>query len=254
MPNIIFVSIVGFALAALCLLYRLCAWLFGSKGGNEGFIANAKPSLLWFDVSQCVSRWFFKFYNRFEIHNYELVPKDKQFVTVANHASNLDGFIIGGAVRSPVYIMVKKEAFDNPIQGFYLRKVLCFPVDRSKVDMKAIKYAMKVIDNGWRLGLFPEGTRNREGKVSEFKSGAIKLALKKKLPIIPAYIKNSHKLVPGKVAIKPVKLEVYFLPPIDTKAELAAGKNEADILDMLYERICTKGTEVMGYDVRASAR
>lgn len=236
------------------VIYRCLRFLFGKKGGNEAEIAEARPSFVWYDVSQCLSRWFFAIYNRMSINNYEKVPQTGQFVTVANHASIFDGFIMGGAVRRPLFIMVKKEAFDNPIKGWYLRKVLCFPVDRSKVDATAIKTAMKVLNDGYNLGLFPEGTRNRYGKVSEFKPGAIKFALKKKLPIIPAYIANSHNLTPpGTVFPRPAKMSVHFLDPIDTKAELEAGKTEDDILKMLYDRICTKGTEVMGFDVRETA-
>jgi 1-acyl-sn-glycerol-3-phosphate acyltransferase len=150
--------------------------------------------------------------------------------------------------------MVKKEAFDNPFKGWYLRKVLCFPVDRSKVDAKAIKTAMKVLNDGYSLGIFPEGTRNRSGKVGEFKSGAIKFALKKKIPILPAYIANSHNLTPpGAVLPRPATMSVHFLDLLDTKALLEEGKTEQDILNMLYERICAKGTEVMGYDVRETA-
>ncbi len=235
----------------LYLIYRCIRYIAGSTGGNEGLIAETTPSFIWYNVSQAFSRWFFRIYNRMKIYNYELVPVEQQFVTVANHASIWDGFIMGGAVRVPLFIMVKKEAFDNPLKGFYLRKVLCFPVDRAKVDATAIKTAMKVLNDGHRLGLFPEGTRNREGKVGQFKSGAIKFALKKKLPIVPAYIANSHLLTPpGTVFPRPAKMSVHFLEPIDTRAELEAGKDEEQILSMLYERICAKGSEVMGYDVR----
>ncbi|HAE40929.1 MAG TPA: hypothetical protein DCG57_20200 [Candidatus Riflebacteria bacterium] len=233
------------------LLYRSIKYLGGTKGGNEGKIANATPSFIWFNVSQCLSRWFFRIYNGMKIYNYERVPKNMQFVTVANHASIWDGFIMGGAVRLPLFIMVKKEAFDNPIKGWYLRKVLCFPVDRSKVDATAIKHALKLLGDGYNIGLFPEGTRNRDGKISPFKSGAIKFALRKKLPILPAYIANSHLLTPpGTDLPHPARMSVHFLDVIDTKAELEAGKNEDQVLQMLYDRICDKGSEVMGYDVR----
>ncbi len=241
-------------LAAIFLAWvvlRCIRYITGSTGGNEGHIAETHPSFIWFNISQAFSRWFFRIYNGMKIYNYELVPVHEQFVTVANHASIWDGFIMGGAVRVPLFIMVKKEAFENPFKGFYLRKVLCFPVDRSKVDATAIKTAMKLLNEGHRLGLFPEGTRNRDGKVSRFKPGAIKFALKKKLPIVPAYIANSHLLTPpGTVLPRPAKMSVHFLEPIDTKAELEAGKDEEQILEMLYQRICDKGSEVMGYDVR----
>ena len=233
------------------LLYRCVRFITGPLGGNEGRLAETRPSFVWFNITQACSRWFFRIYNGMKIYNYELVPVKEQFVTVANHASIWDGFIMGGAVRVPLFIMVKKEAFDNPFKGFFLRKVLCFPVDRSKVDATAIKTAMKLLNDGQRLGLFPEGTRNRVGKVSQFKSGAIKFALKKQLPIVPAFIANSHLLTPpGTILPRPAKMSVHFLEPIDTKAELEAGKDEEQILAMLYKRICDKGTEVMGYDVR----
>ncbi|MEW6711718.1 MAG: 1-acylglycerol-3-phosphate O-acyltransferase [Candidatus Riflebacteria bacterium] len=234
------------------VVYRCLRFLLGGQGGNDlPNIADAKPSFVWYDISQMVSRWLFAIYNRMTIHNYEKVPQTGQFVTVANHGSILDGFIMGGAVRRPLFIMVKKEAFDNPIKGWYLRKVLCFPVDRSKVDATAIKTAMKILNDGYNLGLFPEGTRNRHGRVSEFKHGAIKFAIKKKIPIIPTYIANSHNLTPPNTLFpRPAKMSVHFLDPIDTRAELEAGRTEEDILQMLYDRICTKGSEVMGYDVR----
>ena len=49
---------------------------------------------------------------------------------------------------------------------------------------------------------------------------------------------------------RPAKLKVIFLEPIDTKAELEAGKTEKDIIEMLYKRITDVGTKTMGYDVR----
>lgn len=239
------------AIAIVYLMYKCGRFLLGNFGGNEGRIAIASPSFIWFNLSQAFSRWFFRIYNGMKIYNSELVPVNQQFVTVANHSSIFDGFIMGGAVRLPLFIMVKKEAFDNPIKGFYLRKVLCFPVDRSKIDATAIKTALKILNDGYNLGLFPEGTRNRDGKVGIFKSGAIKFALKKKLPILPAYIANSHLLTPpGCILPRPAKMSVHFLKLIDTKAELEAGKTEEQILEMLYDRICDKGKEVMGFEVR----
>ena len=136
------------------LVIRCIRYIAGSSGGNDGKIAETTPSFIWFDISQFLSRWFFRIYNGMKIYNYELVPVNEQFVTVANHASIWDGFIMASAVRVPLFIMVKKEAFENPFKGFYLRKVLCFPVDRSKVDAHAIKTAMKLVNDGQRLGCF----------------------------------------------------------------------------------------------------
>ena len=68
--------------------------------------------------------------------------------------------------------------------------------NKSTQNIKSHKTALKHLSEGKCLGIFPEGTRNRKGFVSEFKSGAIKLALKKRLPILPLYIGNSHNITP----------------------------------------------------------
>lgn len=248
------IFIISFAvIVVLFIIIKLASYWFGKTGGNEGKITETAPSIFWQRLTNLFWFTFCKVYNRVEIKNAHFIPKDPkaQFVTCANHASILDGFIMGFSVLRPIYIMVKKEAFEMPIESWYLRKVFCFPVDRSKVDTVAIKRAMKVLSDGDCLGLFPEGTRNREGFVSEFKPGAIKLAMKKKVPIIPAYIGNSHKITPPHTILpRPAKLTVTFLEPIDTAAEVDAGKTEKDIIEMLYKRITDEGTKIMGYDVR----
>lgn len=250
--NQTFIIIIA-AVVVIYMLYRFCSFWFAKHGGNEGWITETKPSRVWQFMTNCWWKFFFTVYNRVEIKNTHYIPSDpkQNFVTVANHESILDGFIMGMSVWRPIFIMVKKEAFEMPIESYYLRKVYTFPVDRSKVDTGAIKLAMKHLSDGDCLGLFPEGTRNRQGFVSEFKPGAIKLALKKKVPIIPAYIGNSHNITPLHTILpRPVKLTVTFLEPIDTKAELDAGKTEQDILDMLYKKITEAGAEIMGHDVR----
>ena len=231
--------------------YKCFKFLFGKKGGNEGKIAKVEPSFWWYTLSAKLSYYLFKTYNRMSVTGCEYIPEKGPFVIVANHASILDGFILAAAANTQLFIMVKKESFENPITGWYLRKVLCFPVDRSKADSYAIRRAMKVLNEGHNLGLFPEGTRNKEGKVSSFKSGAIRFATKKKIPIIPAYIGNAHLLTPPETTLpRPAKLSVDFLPPVDTAQRLSEGKTEDQILDEVYNLICDQGTKAMGFEVR----
>ncbi len=240
-------------LSFLYMIYKLAKFWFKPTGGNEGWIAETGPSELWRLITVGFWKSFFTIYNRMEIINSDLIPtgKNQNFVSVANHESILDGFILACTVWRQQYIMVKKEAFDIPLKGYFLRKVFCFPVNRGKTDTAAIKTALKHLSDGDCLGLFPEGTRNRKGFVSEFKSGAIKLALKKRLPILPLYIGNSHNITPPDTIFpRPAKLTVKFLEIIDTDAELKAGKTEKEICDMLYKRITDAGKEIMGYDVR----
>lgn len=235
----------------LFLTYKCLKFIFGRKGGNDGKLKKSKPSILFHNITRLFFQIVLKLYNRMDIYGQELIPTSGPYMVVSNHGSILDGFIIITGLKEPLYIMAKKEAFERPILGWYLRKVLAFPVDRSKPDTNAVKNVLRILSRGDCIGMFPEGTRNLEGKVSKFKQGAIKFALKKQIPIVPVYILNSHRLLPnGTNFPHPVKMSLTFMPPIDTKAELLAGKTDKDILEKLYNTICDKGSEVAGYDVR----
>ena len=118
------IFVIPFAIAGF-YLYKLIKYWFKPTGGNEGWIAETKPSEPWQYWTDVFWLIFFTLYNRLEIKNkhYVLELKDSNFVTVANHESILDGFIMGMSVFRPLYMMVKKEAFEIPIKGFYLRKL-----------------------------------------------------------------------------------------------------------------------------------
>ncbi len=233
------------------LLYRSVRFLFGKRGGNEGRIAQTKPSLWFYRLARHLSWVWFKIYNRMSVTGQEHCPRQGPLVIVANHASALDGFVLGACVSLPVFIMVKREAFDNPISGWFLRKALAFPVDRSKADAAAVKTSIKVLQEGNALGLFPEGTRNPRGRVRPFKPGAIRLAIRHKAPILPAFIDGNHLMNPPHTVLpRPARLQVAFGPLIDVAALLAEGKTEEQISDLLYQEVTSLGHRLRGEDVR----
>lgn len=233
------------------LLYRSVRFLFGKRGGNEGWIAQTKPSLWLYRLARHLSWIWFKIYNRMSVSGLEHCPRQGPLVIVANHASALDGFVLGSCLPRPVFIMVKREAFDNPISGWFLRKVLAFPVDRGKPDAAAVKTSIKVLQEGNALGLFPEGTRNPRGLVRPFKPGAIRLAIRQKAPILPAFIDGNHLMNPPHTVVpRPARLQVAFGPLIDVAALLAQGKTEEQISDLLYQEVTALGKRLRGQDVR----
>ncbi len=237
-------------LAFFWLMWRVFRYLFGRTGGNEGSIAKATPSEFWYRIA-LLGTWIYgKIYHRLQISGTEHLPAQGPYVVVGNHASMLDGFLLGTGNRLTVYIMVKKEAFANPITGWFLRKVCAFPVDRQNPDPATLRYCLKVLQQGMVLGLFPEGTRNRKGLIRPFKPGAIRLALKQKAPIVPAFLANTHRIMPdGTWLPRPVPISLKFGEPLDTKKLLEEGKTEEDMLKILYERVCALGRELTGGDV-----
>ena len=116
-------------------------------------------------------------------------------VICANHAGFADPiwvFLLMGT-RMPPWTMAKKSVMDKPVLGPFLAAFRAFPVDRDNVDVKAIKKSLTVLKNGEKLLIFPEGTRIKKGKVSQPKSGALLLANRAEVPIVPVYITHGRK-------------------------------------------------------------
>lgn len=97
-----------------------------------------------------------------------------------------------GAKRQ-THVMAKAEIMAWPVVGFLLKKAGIIGVNRGKSDMAAVKECLKVLRNGEKLLMFPEGTRVREGEVSEAQTGAAMLATRTGSPLLPVYIQPKKR-------------------------------------------------------------
>ncbi|MBT2209116.1 MULTISPECIES: 1-acyl-sn-glycerol-3-phosphate acyltransferase [Actinomadura] len=124
------------------------------------------------------------------------IPRTGGAVLVSNHVSYLD-FIFAGAAAHPagrlVRFMAKKEIFDNRIGGPLMRGMHHIPVDR---DAGASSYAaaLKALKGGEIVGVFAEATISRSFTVKEIKSGAVRMAVAGKVPLIPLTIWGPQRL------------------------------------------------------------
>lgn len=113
-----------------------------------------------------------------------------------NHTSLGDPFYVvcGMGAKRQTHVMAKAEIMKWPVVGFLLKKAGIFGVNRGKSDMAAIKEAMRVLRNGEKLLMFPEGTRVKEGETSEAHTGAAMLATRTGAPLVPVYISPKKRL------------------------------------------------------------
>ena len=100
---------------------------------------------------------------KIELKGIDNFPKNGAVIVYSNHKSNWDPVIIGCLLKRPVFFMAKQELFRYPIFSFILRKLNAFPVNRGKPDRRAIRTALKVLEEEKVLGIFPEGTRSKDG-------------------------------------------------------------------------------------------
>lgn len=172
----------------------------------------------------------FKIFYRLEVTGLENVPRENACVIASNHVSLFDPPLLGVAMKyRPINFMAKEELFVF-ILGTAYKKLGAFPVKRGAGDLKAIKHAIKLLNDGNVLAIFPEGTRSKNGKLGKATPGAMSMAVKTNSIVVPTALKG-----PNKVSwLNPFpKFKVSFGKPIDVKS-LGNGK---EVIDLLNEKM-----------------
>nr|MCU0530257.1 1-acyl-sn-glycerol-3-phosphate acyltransferase [Cyanobium sp. Prado107] len=121
------------------------------------------------------------------------VPRQGPVVVVANHGSHLDPPLLAHAVGRPVAYMAKAELFRVPLLGRIIRACGAYPVTRGGSDREAIRTASDRLLAGWAVGVFIDGSRQRDGRVNHPQPGAALLAARSGAPLLPVAILNSHR-------------------------------------------------------------
>ncbi|MFN8424555.1 MAG: lysophospholipid acyltransferase family protein [Anaerolineae bacterium] len=119
-----------------------------------------------------------------------LPPPGIGAIMAISHNSALD-YVAGFAYGHPGYVAIKREAAYRP-----LRWIGGIPINRDKQDMVALRAMRAVLAAGYVLGIAPEGTRSRDGRLLPFDPGFVWLALKADVPVIPCAIHGAHRLLP----------------------------------------------------------
>ncbi|MDX1774985.1 MAG: lysophospholipid acyltransferase family protein [Desulfobulbales bacterium] len=158
----------------------------------------------------------------------ELDP-EKPYIFAANHQSQFDIFVLQGYLGVNFRWLAKKELFAVPIWGNAMRRAGYIPIDRShgREAIKSLDEAAKKIAAGTSVIIFPEGTRSLDGKLHDFKAGAMVLAIKSGVPIVPVAILGTFEILPkGKLMMTPGKVQIRTGTPIITKQYNSRDKHE----------------------------
>jgi len=156
-------------------------------------------------IYELVSKLFvlpiYKFVFKGHLIGRENIPKKDSFIMVSNHGSLLDPPLLGHALGRNISFMAKAELFKVPFLGFIIRACGAYPVRRGIADKNTIKTASKKLKNNNCIGIFIDGTRQKNGRVNKPKQGAALLAFKNQKLLLPVAIVNSHRLIRFKFCI-----------------------------------------------------
>lgn len=148
----------------------------------------------------------------------EKLDPNRPYIFAANHQSQFDIFVLQGFLGVDFRWLAKKELFSVPIWGPAMRRAGYIPIDRShgRKALKSLAEAAEKIGAGTSVIIFPEGTRSKDGKLHDFKAGAMVLAIKAGVPIVPVAIRGTYEILPkGRLLMKPGTVQLRVGRPIE---------------------------------------
>lgn len=161
----------------------------------------------------------------------ENIPNKDGCVIASNHIHAIDPAILIYSSRRIVHFIAKKDLFLGKMKWFYL-SFGTIPVDRNKKNPMAMAVAEEFLNNNEVIGIFPEGTRNKDGGLLPFKFGAVKMAKATGKKIVPCAITGSYKIFRSTVKVRYGKAIDISDMELEEANELLRNK----IMELLEEK------------------
>jgi 1-acyl-sn-glycerol-3-phosphate acyltransferase len=182
---------------------------------------------------------------RYRFHHRERMPQTGAFVLAPNHYSEIDPLVIGAAVwklgRAPRFL-AKASLFKNPVLGWMLRTSGQIPVERAgSKSHRALRAAEELVEKGRMVVVYPEGSLTRDPDLWPMrgKTGAVRIALERDIPIIPAAHWGTQELMPRygkKIHPFPRKtIDVIVGEPLDLSAYRGKPLTQSSLLEATDE-------------------
>jgi len=129
------------------------------------------------------------------------IPPTGAVILAINHASNFDPFVTGAWIapalqQRRIHWLGKRELFAWPVFGWLAARGGVHPVDRGTADVEAYRLATRILERGYVLLIFPEGTRSPTGALQEARDGLATLALRTGATIVPIGVSGSDRVWP----------------------------------------------------------
>lgn len=180
-------------------------------------------------------------WHRLEVRTPCTLPSRGPALLVSNHTCGIDHMLLQACTGRLLGFMIAQEYYDLWWSRPFCKLAGCIPVKRDGRDFGAARVALRVLQEGKVLPIFPEGKINPESgdRLLEAKPGAAFIALKARVPVIPAYIRGTPRTNDIGIASRtPSRAEIRFGKPI-AAAELG-DPSDRDAAAKATERLMSE--------------
>ena len=189
----------------------------------------------------------------------ENVPLTGPVIIASNHLSFIDSLVIPTLAPRRVRLLAKAEYFTGSgISGWFTRTVFtalgAYPVEREthRAAQAALDTALKVLEADEAFGLYPEGTRSKDGRLARGKTGVAWLALTADCPVVPVAVLGTDRVQPVDARWpRPARVSVIFGEPLtfpEHRGLAGKGKVRREVTDAIMEQIAVlSGQEKAGW-------
>jgi len=208
---------------------------------QTNFVENSWGSRLTYTILRGLAVLLTRAITRVHIDGTENLPKSGAYVIAPVHRSYVDTPIIACITRRRIRFMGKQEVWKYRPLGWLVSVLGAFPVSRGTADREALKRCVTVLDNGEPLVLFPEGERKGGPRIQPLYAGAVYIAARAAVPIVPIGIGGSARVMPRHAKmIHPQKVHVVIGEPIRVEVgESGRASRHAvtDTTDQLFREL-----------------
>ena len=201
--------------------------------GGPTFDAGRPEDRLTIRLLQAFDVCFARIYHRVNVLSPQRLPKHGPAILICNHVSGLDPMLIQSVCPRLIVWMMAREYYEIPLLRPIFRTVEAIPVDRGGRDLAATRAALRALEAGRILGVFPEGKIEKSRQLLPFQTGVALMAEKAGVPVYPAYLDGTQR--------NKTMVQAFLYPNVATLAfgpvvQGAGGSTSKEVLQAVTDR------------------
>ncbi|HVJ84825.1 MAG TPA: lysophospholipid acyltransferase family protein [Caulifigura sp.] len=188
---------------------------------------------------QWIMQNVFAFWLEYRSRGSEHLPTGPALLII-NHQSFLDPLLVGVGLQRPISFLARDTLFKVPVIGWILRSTYVMPIRREAAGTESLRVSLQRLQQGYLVGVFPEGTRTRDGRLGPMKPGFVALVRRAEVPVVPVAVSGAFEAMPrGAFFLRPRKVRVVFGEPIGVEelSKFQGRGRETELVSLVAGRV-----------------